>query len=295
MTDEVRSVVKWGDSQQYLSAPIKKNEDSSDSSGITVALLSATDDPLGAIAAACRMYKGIPTYSLSDINDIERYDYLKQVMKTNLKAPFEFVDFHFFIEGVDRSFTHQMVRQRTAVFAQESLRFAVKESFSDEVVPPPSVAGLAADHPWRVIWNNTLNSVQDGYEQLVNGGMPAEEARGLLPHCVPTRLNYHTNLRNLQEHLGNRLCTQAQHHWKIVAAKMVQAIRKHSNDYAVLAADAFKPVCYLTGKCEFNAEFDRHCSIRERVNKHHQSGEPSTSWSDIHPSEWLENPGAARL
>jgi thymidylate synthase ThyX len=55
------------------------------------------------------------------------------VLQDALKAPLEAIDFHFMVEGVTRAHTHQEVRQRTAVFAQESMRFAVK----DKIVARP--------------------------------------------------------------------------------------------------------------------------------------------------------------
>jgi hypothetical protein len=72
-------------------------------------------------------------------------------------------------------------------------------------------------------------------------------------------------------------------------------------------ADLFRPVCYLTGKCEFMANFDRKCSIRDRVEMNHEIGRPSNEWHEstvgtgapiniaaIHPAEWLLDAGAAR-
>ena len=114
-------VQKWADQAMFEAAPIEGGT-------IKVSLLWATPDPLGAVAAMCRMYEGIPTHDLYNVSHQERIKYWDQIQKTHLKAPLESIVFHFFIEGVTRAFTHQMVRQRTAVYAQESMRFAVKEN-----------------------------------------------------------------------------------------------------------------------------------------------------------------------
>jgi flavin-dependent thymidylate synthase len=204
-------VVKWGDDAQYASAPIKKEE------GLQVRprayLLWGTPDPLGAVAAVGRMFKGIPTYDLADITDEERRTYWEETFKSHLRAPHEFVQLHFFVEGVTRSHTHQMVRQRTATFAQESLRFAVKEDIAQETPLPPTIAhgSEAAD-----VWTEAVVRMGEAYERLVNSGIPAEDARGLLPHAVTTRLHWRTNLNDLLHHAGNRLCTQAQFEWRIL-------------------------------------------------------------------------------
>lgn len=277
-------LISYADASMYAAAPMQATEP-------TVHLLWMTPDPLGAIAAACRMYEGIPTYSMTDITDEERGRYAEQVQATHLKAPLEFVKFHFFIEGVDRAFTHQLVRQRTAVYAQESLRFAVKEKFAEEVSCPPSIMPGSDQH--RRYYEH-MQEVQDFYNWLVANGVPAEDARSVLPHSTTTRLNYCTDLRNLADHAGNRLCTQAQFVWRQFFVSLVTAIAEYSPQGAELASlRLFKPVCYEQGKCPFKATFDRGCTIRERVDRHERHGTPSREWHDIRVEEWMMNPRAA--
>lgn len=309
-SEKLREVMTWADGAMYRSEPMPESAKIEP----RVFLLNMTADPLGAIAAGSMMYEGKVVRDLRDVTDKDRRHYFEQIQATHLKAPFELVDFHFMIEGVTRSFTHQMVRQRTAVFMQESLRFAVKENLDEETPLPPSLAGLKDDDPKVLVWRRAINSAQDHYEALVSSGVPAEDARGLLPHSTTTRLHYKTNLRNLQEHAGNRLCTQAQFEWRAVWIQIVDAIRNYNsltvsrpNWQQEVLADLFRPVCYLTGKCEFRASFDRSCTIRDRVDAFHHAGIDSSSWEigqqmindgpvllPIHPVEWLADHTAAR-
>lgn len=334
-----QEIQKWADSAMFRAEPIKADE------GPKVYLLEMSHDPLGQIAAASKMYKGEVVRSLAEVTDEERRSYFEQVQKTKLKAPFEFVKFHFMIEGVTRSLTHQMVRQRTAVYAQESLRFAVKEDMAEGVMLPPSIAATTGEETlgaedsreeWqRNVWDQAVQSIEEAYLHLIDSGMPAEDARGLLPHNITTRLHYSTDLRALLDHAGNRLCTQAQFEWRLLWVRIIEAIRGYKplapsgrpweneprNKWQFdLVAGIFRPVCYLTGKCEFKANFDRPCSIRERVDLNEKIGRPSSEWdrpytaidhgSYIHgvddpkdnvnlidairPEEWLLNPKAAR-
>lgn len=339
MTKEVQ---KWADKAMFKAEPLKASD------GPKVFLLAGTPDPLGAVAAMSKMYKGEVVRNMADATDDERRDYLAQILKTKLKAPLESVKVHFMVEGVTRSFTHQMVRQRTAVYAQESLRFAVKEDMAEGVALPPSLRGtLGHGDPeqfdggspdveraqaMRRVWDDAVSEIDYAYNSLIGMGMPAEDARGLLPHNITTRLNYVTDLRALQDHAGNRLCTQAQFEWRLVWVKIIEAMRNYctnpthagyrrSGNHGASShvcdnwqwnalADVFRPVCYLTGKCEFMADFDRHCSIRERVQANHSIGRPSAEWDKdgeyhldneellpipaIRPEEWLLDPSAAR-
>lgn len=347
-----KEVQKWADEAMFEAEKLRASE------GPKVYLLAMSHDPLGQIAAACKMYKGEVVRNLADVTDDERRHYLEEVSKTKLKAPFEFVKFHFLFEGVTRSFTHQMVRQRTAAYAQESLRFAVKVDMAEGVALPPSIAGterlgqgnnlaLGAEsnnETWmRNVWDQAVQEIEQAYLHLVDAGMPAEDARGLLPHNITTRLHYTTDLRALQDHAGNRLCTQAQFEWRVVWSQIMKAIREYDADWDQLRrwhlassgedkpespdrwqfealSDLFRPVCYLTGRCEFKAQFDRKCKIRNRVDANEKIARPSSQWDEdytavehgsyihgvddprentvligaIKPAEWLLDPGAAR-
>lgn len=361
MTGEIQ---KWADVAMFTADPIDQE------AGPQVTLLSCNPDPLGSIAAAALMYEGKSVQSLSEITDEQRRHYLSDARKTALAAPLEFVNLHFIISGVTRGFTHQMVRQRSATYTQESTRFAVKE-----VVPvgrPPSLDGTipwkdwrdqcarelfpggwagsyaegtrliddyattsaSKEQLWRKEWDEAVGDIESTYNALVSAGMPAEDARGLLPTNLLTRINYQTNLRGLQEHAGLRLCTQAQFEWRLVWNKMLEAIREFGKDeyYTRPIAEGdpittdglidessawqfeelagiFKPICYYRGSCQFNADVDRACKIKSRVEEYAAHGVPSSEWhkghvvdaskelfiSPISDDEWMMDPAAARV
>jgi len=275
--------------------------------GLSVKLLSATPDPLGSIAAASNIYKGKVIRDKRDLTDIERVDFFEDIQKTHLQAPLEYMDLHFLLEGVTRSFTHQLVRQRTAVYAQESMRFAVKEDLVSEAVKPPSLIDEGQSSVFKTkkdqelacsVWDGAIEAIDEAYKVLVNMGVPAEDARGLMPHATPTRVHYKTNLRGLADHAGNRLCTQAQFEWREVFTLMIKAIYNYSSDgpdwqkddgwqfMRIAESNLFRPVCFTQGKCPFNASFDRGCTIRPRVEE--------GKFDEIKVDEWLLDPAAAR-
>jgi thymidylate synthase ThyX len=169
------------------------------------------------------------------------------------------------------------------------------------------------------MWREALGSAEQYYSWLIEQGVPAEDARGLLPHAVTTRLHWVLDLRGLLHVAGLRLCTQAQFEWRLVMAQVVKALRKYRHDHVAAddawqfnrIADALRPVCYQEGRCGFMAQFDRGCTIRERVEANAAIGRPSSKWSEtldvfhvdreqrtiikaIQPSEWAADPTAAR-
>lgn len=249
-------VQKWADSAMY------EAEKSDAAEGPKAYLLGGPSDPLGQIAACAKMYKGEVVRSLSDVTNEERQEYLEQIQKTVLKMPLEAVSLHFMLEGVHRGITHQMVRQRTAAYAQESTRFAVKRDLKQATALPPSLentlsfdeacekenierieSGLYAlerpeleavvrqsakgDQKRRFLWDDMVDKVSEGYNALIDDGMPAEEARGIMPTNITTRLNYITNLRSFYDTLAVRVSDQAQFEWRKVAMAYALAMREY--------------------------------------------------------------------
>jgi flavin-dependent thymidylate synthase len=336
--------VRAADAAQYVREPIPEDQRGQ----IRVRLLNATPDPLGSIAALCEQYKGNVIRSLSEVTDEQRRACLDDMASTVLNGPLEAAQFHFQIEGVTRSITHQMVRSRASFFAQESLRFAVPEGdWFKEVPIPASIHGARAimeryDGALSVnqqelsqvlmldAWEDAMINAQTAYERLIELGMPAEEARGVLPHDMPTRIHWVCDLRTLLADAGKRTCTQAQFPWRMIFAGIANTLRSYNGKMYDspdgrgpdswqfhLLADKLRPVCYQTGSCGFMAQFDRSCSIRSRVDAFAANGIPSSNWGTtgqwdvagaepgtdpggINPllpisnSEWALNPGAAR-
>ena len=288
-------VVRYADEAMYRATPLTEPGEP-----VTprVTLVSMTANPLRVMAAASQLYKGDVVSNPDEIPVELARAAFHDMTKTTLQAPLEFIDLHFLIEGVTRAWVQQLTRQRTAVYVAESLRFSVRENVVWEVMMPPSVAGLKEDDPNRVIWQDTISRIGWAYNALVNNGIPAEDARGLLPLNIATRVHYKTNLRNLAQHSGMRLCSQAQQEWKIVWEEMIHAIWGYGPDSERWQQSAiislFKPICYQTGQCGFHASSDRYCVIRDRVDAHHAKGEAPDTWSDINPLEPLQATAARR-
>jgi flavin-dependent thymidylate synthase len=274
-----------------------------------VYLLNASPDPLGAVAAFSMMYEGKVVRNLNQITDEQRVHYWNECSKTALRTPLEAIDLHFMVEGLTRASWDQMRTQRTAVFAGESLRFAVKDDLNDSTRPGPLVSG---DKHNREIWERAMTGLTEAYHALIGNGVPAEDARGLLPMNVLTRGHWKTNLRNLEAEIGKRLCTQAQFEWRVIHADLRRAVGEYRGPMTTAAEvyvdgefdgiepkfgqawqwqmianepNLFRPICFQKGACMFKASMDRGCTIRSRVD----AGE----FDKIEVHEWAADPTAA--
>lgn len=289
-------MLRWADVAMYHAKPTEHSK----KTGLIeprVTLVHMTPQPLQQLAAAADLYAGNPVHHADEISQSKAVNWFEDMSKTVLAAPLEFIDLHFLFEGVTRAWMDQLVRQRTAVYVAESLRFSVKEDLAMEVVMPPSIAKLTDDDPRRVTWEEGVRHATEAYNKLVNAGIPAEDARGLIPLNVAVRVHYKTNLRGLAQHAGMRLCSQAQWEWKQVWHKIILAIRNYGPEadrwQQAEIAKLFRPICYQTGRCQFRADTDRFCSIRDRVEAHYSRGEGPELWHDIDPLDAMRE-GAAR-
>ncbi|QNJ55385.1 ThyX-like thymidylate synthase [Gordonia phage LittleFella] len=257
-----KAIVQYSDEAMFQAEPAK------DTGGgdhrPRVRLLDAPSDPLGKLAYIAKAYQGKFPESYAVISDEDRRYYIQDMEKNILGMPSEAVQFHFVLENVTRSFTHQLVRTRHASYAQESMRFAVKEDFPEQLPPyllgtlswfdwwsqekgPTNVparavgsryAHLDADNEYveryaskkqraRFVWDRNHEETKYAYEQLIELEMPAEDARGRAPHAIVTKVNWVVDLRALMATAGQRLCTQAQWEHREMWASLIQSIRDY--------------------------------------------------------------------
>ena len=202
---------------------------------IEVKLISYTPNPVQAIeTAASTCYDSQPTEG-----KIMRHCY-----KSGHHSVLEFADFSFKITGVSRALTHQLVRHRMASYAQRSQRYCKEDGF--QTVTPSSVKR----NPEALAkYEATIESLKTVYSELLALGIPAEDARMLLPNACCTEICVKMNLRELIHFCNERMCTCAQWEIRQLAKKMAEAaisVEPMLSDYLVPKCEANKPYCFCT-------------------------------------------------
>ena len=81
---------------------------------------------------------------------------------------------------------------------------------------------------------------------MLGAGIPAEDARYLLPQAMETQLVMTMNARELMHSCSLRLCLRAQ--WEIV--ELFEKIKAEVEKVAPRIAAEFKPKCYHMGYCD---------------------------------------------
>lgn len=213
-----------------------------------VYLLSSTPDPDSLVAAAARI-----CYSNAAASDLlERESaalsvrLLRELQLSGHHSPFEHASFTFGVDGLSRVASHQLVRHRIASFSQQSQRYVKMNNGEGDadVILPPSVASCAEA---AELFTRQAESACKTYNKLISMGIPAEDARFILPHGWETRLVMTMNARELHHFFNLRLCRRAQ--WEI--RELARLMLIECKRVAPIIFEVSGPSCVtcVTGEC----------------------------------------------
>jgi len=222
-----------------------------------VHLISFTPNPLKVIASQQMNMRGNMIKSTNDVSEIDAEKLVLDVFKTNLSGALEFVDLVWNIEGVTRAFTHQLCRYRVGTsFSQESMRFVDKTGF--KYLVGKSIQTSEAKEKY----DNMMRQISDCYQELIALGVETQDARGILPTNIFTKIGFKCTYRTLYNIAQTRLCLQAQEQeWRDVISQMKKLLEERVSP---ILADYLQPICYHTGNCEYGSIFDRSCPLQEK-------------------------------
>lgn len=202
---------------------------------MNVELLQYPDNPERAVATAARLcYAPVGAKELMETMPPERVQsVLSTIMKSGHFSTLEHVSYTFAVDGVSRALTHQLVRHRLASFNQQSQRY-VKFTEGVETVKPDTVS---RDEEANRIFDEAINAVLEGYQKLLDAGVPAEDARYLLPNAAETKIVITMNIRELLHFFSLRCCNRAQWEIREMAHRML-ALVKPTAPYIFMDAGA---------------------------------------------------------
>jgi thymidylate synthase (FAD) len=159
----------------------------------------------------------------------------------------EHVVLTFGVEGISRAASHQLVRHRIASYSQQSQRYVT----GDFGYVTPQTIGEAAPRKGKKgapglaeLFHDHMEKSAALYATLVEGGIPAEDARFVLPNASGTRLLVTMNARELHHFFALRLCNRAQ--WEIRDAAM--SMYRLAVEQAPLLFENAGPGC-VRGRC----------------------------------------------
>lgn len=229
-----------------------------------VRLISYTPQPEVVVASAARLCYS-PCSAIKIMDDFEQKDvnkFLEKLLKMGHLSPFEHASFTFAIDGVSRVLSHQLVRHRVgASFSQKSQRYVNEKQF--EYVIPHSIS---KDEKLKEEFAELMVLLQNKYEYLLAKGIPAEDARYLLPNATTTNFVLTMNARSLMHFFELRCCNRAQKEIRELADLMLLRVREVAPALFTVAG----PTCLTQGIC---FEGPMSCGKAVHIRSRHQKEE----------------------
>ena len=220
-----------------------------------VNLISKPENMLKTVYTACRTCYSAdyPINIYESTDDKEKMlKLIERVISSGHYSTIEHIQVSFAISNVSRACTHQLVRHRHMSFSQKSQRYVKEKGQFDYIIPPTIEKNpeLKFDYiiPPTIEKNPELKDkfisfmgkISEQYQEFVDAGIPAEDARFVLPNAAASSMVASLNLREMI-HLANlRLCTRAQYEIRTLVKMMCDELIKEE--------PWLKP--YLVPKCE---------------------------------------------
>lgn len=158
----------------------------------------------------------------------------------------------FLIYGCTRAFTHEMVRTRKgAWYLQQTLRHT--DMGDANLRMPVTIADAAG---WQQeTWINANRNAVAAYQQLVEGNVPYEDARTVLPLATETWIIAGMPLRTWLETFEYRACYMFYPEMRWVFARMKEELAKRAPKIAAQA----RITCERKGVCTYRGAEDTEC------------------------------------
>jgi len=209
-----------------------------------VHLVSEPTNHLKTIYLACRTcYSADYPVNIweKDVSEEKMLSLVRKVMQSGHHSTIEHCQYTFTISGVSRACTHQLVRHRHMSFSQKSQRYVVEKG-QFEYVTPSTVVSVGLEEEYDAL----MGQLNDFYDKMIEKGIPAEDARFVLPNAATSSLVASLNLRELIHIANLRLCVNAQHEIRKVVNRMCRLVIEKEPWLAE----------YLVPKCERNQYCD---------------------------------------
>lgn len=188
-----------------------------------VKLITSINELPSHLATAICVGKDIDIFN-DDSGEI--YSYSKgfsKAIKSGHFSVLEHIPFTWYITDVSRVTSHQLVRHRIASYSQQSQRYCKITPNSKWFIIPETIE---INPEALQQFNQLMSSIELTYDFLIRQGVPAEDARFILPNACKTKFLVSMNARAFIEAAEQRLCHKAQ--WEIheLFSQMRHSIQK---------------------------------------------------------------------
>ena len=218
-----------------------------------VTLARATTQSDEIIASAAKLCYASNTDNILDQEADDAGQFIEKIIKIGHTSIAEHAVFTFYIEGVSRALTHQLVRHRIASYSQRSQRYVAHDDF--DYIIPKQYHGKTIEIDGETVdaveyYEETMRMIAKRYATLRNaigakGESSNEDARYVLPNACETKIFVTMNARQLMHFFQERLCMRAQWEIRSVANQMYDLVK----DKCPAIFCKTGPKCVVIGHC----------------------------------------------
>ena len=160
-----------------------------------------------------------------------------------ISVALEGVVFNFKVTGIPRTQTHQIVRHRQMSFGQQSFR--VSSCYSDPVRIPQDLLEDTSEMDEYLIhkYTETVARCRKTYKELIQKGIPMEQARNIMPMGTCTKISITMRLRDMIAYVKDRTSDIAQDEHTYIVVLMLKELQKKQPKF-------YKIVKLLAPGCE---------------------------------------------
>jgi thymidylate synthase (FAD) len=163
----------------------------------------------------------------------------------------EHLSITFYITGISRACLTQLTRHRHFSFSVQSQRYSkIDTSNQNWYVKPSSLSNINIDGNTTALelYDYTMTRISETYKDLIEKGVPKEDARMILPNACKVNLILSCNTRAFVEAASKRLCNKAQEEIRELFTKMVDCLK--SADVDTIITDLAVPNCMSNIGCQ---------------------------------------------
>jgi thymidylate synthase (FAD) len=218
-----------------------------------VKLISKPENMLKMVYTACRTCYSAdaPAEIYAGAEDEEKMlKLIERIISSGHYSTIEHIQVSFAVSNVSRACTHQFVRHRHASFSQQSQRYVKEKGRFDYIIPPT----IARDAALKTKFIALMEQISVSYQEFAQAGVPAEDARFVLPNAAASSLVVSLNLRELIHIANLRLCARAQYEIRKMVEMMCEALNEP------WLAPYLVPKCKSLGYCDE----DKSCGLVPR-------------------------------
>ncbi|MCL2760141.1 MAG: FAD-dependent thymidylate synthase [Desulfuromonadales bacterium] len=229
---------------------------------VTVTLLQHTPNPEKTVALAAKLcYSSTSIGQLNNrLSEKDIASFLEKIMSLGHQSVLEHISFTFGIEGISRACSHQLVRHRIASFSQQSQRYVTFKNNDFPFIIPESIEN---NNKRKKIFCKAIEACSAAYAALIDDGVPAEDARFILPNAAETKIIVTMNGRELLHFFALRCCERAQWEIREMAIEMLKLVKP----VAPLIFKTAGPGC-IDGACP---EGSMSCGKAKKIRKRFES------------------------